>query len=287
MNDQQGAIADYTQAILLDSGMAGVYYQRGIALAEKGDLDGAIADYDKAVELDPEDAGTYYNRGLARAQKGDLDEAIADYTKAINIAPNNAGVYYNRGLALAKNGDLEAAIEDFTQAIQLDPGGNIAYYAYINRAYVNARQGDMDNAVSDASQATRLQPAGAQGLNSLCWLGSLAGRAAEVLYACKQAVALAPEDGNLRDSRGLVRALTGDYKGAIEDFTFFIKWSTQNNRPEQERLQRDTWVAALQVGKNPFDQALLETLIEQGTSPATATTPVPTPTPPMAVTSTP
>jgi lipoprotein NlpI len=188
---------------------------------------------------------------------------------------------------MTKNGGLEAAIEDFTMAIQLDPGGNIAYYAYINRAYVNARQDNLENAVSDASRATHLQPAGAQGLNSLCWLGSLAGRAAEVLYACKQAVALAPEDGNLRDSRGLARALTRDYKGAIEDFTFFVEWSQENNRPEQERAQRYAWIAALQAGKNPFDQTTLEALIEEGASPAITSSPAPTPTPTMAATGTP
>jgi hypothetical protein len=77
--------------------------------------------------------------------------------------------------------------------------------------------------------------------------------------------------------------LTGDYMGAIEDFTFFVAWSQENNRPEQERAQREVWITALQAGINPFDQTTLDALIEQGASPAANNTPTPTP----AVTSTP
>jgi regulator of sirC expression with transglutaminase-like and TPR domain len=37
--------------------------------------------------------------------------------------------------------------------------------------------------------------------------------------ACERAVALAPDDGQIRDSRGLARAMTGNIEGAIEDFS--------------------------------------------------------------------
>jgi Flp pilus assembly protein TadD len=38
------------------------------------------------------------------------------------------------------------------------------------------------------------------------------------MSACEKAVALAPKNGEFRDSRGIARALTGNKQGAIEDF---------------------------------------------------------------------
>ena len=76
------------------------------------------------------------------------------------------------------------------------------------------------------------------------------------MFACKKAVALAPKNGGNIDSRGVARALIGDYKGAIEDFEVFIKWT---NNPK-EKSQRQIWIKDLQNGKNPFTPEVLEKL---------------------------
>ena len=75
-------------------------------------------------------------------------------------------------------------------------------------------------------------------------------------------VALAPEDtkGPYRDSRGLARALTGDNPGAVEDFKAFVDWAKKDTGYEELRRKRESWIEALQSGKNPFDKATLEAL---------------------------
>jgi WD40 repeat protein len=95
--------------------------------------------------------------------------------------------------------------------------------------------------------------------NAMCWRGSLDGFAAEVLSACERAVSLDPLPG-FRDSRGLARALTGDTKGAIEDFQAFVDWSKQNGKYDPDGKQREEWIASLKQGKNPFDQKTLDSL---------------------------
>ena len=91
--------------------------------------------------------------------------------------------------------------------------------------------------------------------NDLCWWGSLNGHAANVLDACEVAVQLAPDDGWVRDSRGLARALTGDIDGAIADFQFFLDWGQGRNEE-----WRASWIETLQADQNPFDEATLEAL---------------------------
>jgi hypothetical protein len=93
-----------------------------------------------------------------------------------------------------------------------------------------------------------------------CRSGALHGHGADVLTAGDRAVELAPDDGSLRESRGLARALTGDYLGAIEDFAFFVDWAREGNRSADIVSEREAWIAALQARRNPFDEATLERL---------------------------
>ena len=114
-------------------------------------------------------------------------------------------------------------------------------------------------AYTKAQQFTTNEKIDVDSWNNLCWQGSLRGHAKDVLSACEKAVALAPDDGNVRDSRGLARALTGNTKGAIEDFQAFIAQTEDKER----KLQRQGWVKVLSVGKNPFTQQEINRLIKE------------------------
>jgi hypothetical protein len=103
--------------------------------------------------------------------------------------------------------------------------------------------------------------------NSLCWQGALHGFAKNVLGACEHAVMTAPTDlkALLRDSRGLARAMVGDYSGAIEDFRAYVVWSKANNKMyDKLGRKREAWIRSLELGQNPFDEGTLETLRKEG-----------------------
>ena len=91
-----------------------------------------------------------------------------------------------------------------------------------------ARADDIDQALTAYREAREWDPEleiSSKIQNELCWNGSLAGRAADVLPHCERAVAAVPDDAHFKDSRGLARALTGDLAGAAEDFRAFVDWA--------------------------------------------------------------
>ncbi|HNB51166.1 MAG TPA: TIR domain-containing protein [Anaerolineales bacterium] len=96
--------------------------------------------------------------------------------------------------------------------------------------------------------------------NNLCWFGALYNQAEITNFACDRALELSPEDGDIRDSRGVSRALLGDFEGAIEDFEAFIAYAQEMVYPEDEIFMRQQWIEALQEGTNPFDEATLAML---------------------------
>jgi hypothetical protein len=97
-------------------------------------------------------------------------------------------------------------------------------------------------------------------LSQLCRFGSFGGSPTDVMDVCNQAVELAPDDGWTYNDRGLARALTEEFEGAIEDFEFFVAWSRQNDLYEQFGQRREEWITELKNKRNPFDEATLDEL---------------------------
>jgi TonB family protein len=122
-----------------------------------------------------------------------------------------------------------------------------------------ARRGNIIDALTAYSAALNLDVR----LNSslrfwygLCWHGSLWGYAEDVMFACEQTVALEPFLASTREARGLARAMTSDYAGAIEDLGQSAARATTN----EERAQRLSWVRTLRSGQNPFTEEVLRAL---------------------------
>ncbi|MDX1521532.1 MAG: tetratricopeptide repeat protein, partial [Anaerolineae bacterium] len=205
-------------------------------------------------------ASAYFRLGwLYQGPMEDPAQAIAAYDRAIALAPERALYFYNRGTAYLKANDFERAIADYDQALALDPANDYAVY---NRGNAYLRLGQLEQAIADYRQAIALSPDYAKAHNNLCWAGALAGQAEEVSAICDQAVSLADEAdlGGVRDSRGVVRAITGDLAGAIEDFEAYIAWLKEYDRYVAGANGREAWLAALKAGQNPFDEDLLEEL---------------------------
>ncbi|MBX9252822.1 hypothetical protein H1Q63_02225 [Desmonostoc muscorum CCALA 125] len=185
-----------------------------------------------------------------------------------------ATVLVIQGEKLARNEDIDRAITKFRKAQQWD--ANLKFEPQLKaQEFVNKgkaeRSVDEGNsrlekkkfkeALAAYTAALKLDPKAEipiDSWNTICWDGSLQKQATDVLLTCDKAVALAPEDGRIRDSRGLARALTGDTKGAIEDFEAYIA----QPRDKDSKAQRQRWVKDLRAGKNPFTDAELKKLQE-------------------------
>jgi tetratricopeptide (TPR) repeat protein len=155
-NDNDRAISDFDNAIRLNPNLANAYLNRAsVYLNIKKDYDRAISDYDNAIRLNPNYAGAYLDRGVAYWNKNDYDRAISDYDNSIRLNPNYAMAYNNRGNAYYSKSDYDRAISDYGNAIRLDP--NLAM-AYNNRSRAYRNKGDYDRAISDGSNAIRLNP---------------------------------------------------------------------------------------------------------------------------------
>lgn len=99
--------------------------------------------------------------------------------------------------------------------------------------------------------------------NSICWSGSINGFSELVLPACEKAVALGIQNDDENqyeyyDSRGLARALTGDFDGATQDFKVFVDWAKGHSSIYDAYVKtRESWIVILKTGMNPIDDKTL------------------------------
>ena len=153
--DFDGAIADYSEAIRLDSRMPEAWCARGAIWGEKGEYDKALADSNEALRLKPDYVEALNNRGNAWGEKGEYDKAIADYDEAIRLKPDHVSAWNNRGNAWLATGEYDKAIADYDEAIHLKPD---YAEAWLNRGNAWDGKNEYDKAIADFDEAIRLKP---------------------------------------------------------------------------------------------------------------------------------
>lgn len=159
---------------------------------------------------------------------------------------------------------------------------SIVSSAIVRRLSSEVTAGDREKTLDLFEQARQIQMQisvdDKDALNEICWDGSLNGYEQQVLQYCESAVRVAPSDANIRDSRGLARALTGDYQGAILDFQYFV----DNTTLRYLIGQRKEWIEKLKSEINPFTPEVLESLKQppqMPSEPEPDMTPTPSPLP--------
>ena len=266
--DADLAIADLNRAADLAQPAASHYYNRAVAYLDRGqpgDLARALSDLERAIAAEPGSAEALVNRAavyLQRGDPGDVALAFDDAERAIELQPGLATAWLNRGnahLQRGQPGDTELAIADFTKSIELAPGSAVGYY---NRGLVLSSLEHWHLSTADFRAAQEREPRNPMYNNTLCWQLGVQRKPELALPYCNLALEYDP-DGPYHDSRGLVNAVMGREDEAIEDFQAFLSWvdtSVKETCRPYYRPSRQSWIATLQSGGNPFDAGTLREL---------------------------
>lgn len=155
VQDFSNALADFSNAIYLDSDLALAYFCRAnirfkaleikvndLAADNVGtesgmsdkqyayDFEMIMRDYDRTLELLPDFAFAWFNRANVLCVQKDYQSAIRNYTNAIACNTDFAEAYFNRGLAYIYIGDTQNGISDLSKAGEL---GIYQAYNYLKR----------------------------------------------------------------------------------------------------------------------------------------------------------
>ncbi len=218
------------------------------------------------------------------ARNGDIDNAVIKFKKAMEWNPSlkfdpttkaktlsQSQELIKKGNEGAKAGKIKEATAQFQQAIQLDPSltwnpevivRQLASEGLVEKGDKLVKDGKFKDAINVYNQTKTIDPdfqIPDYSWNKLCLNGSLKGSAADLMFVCEKNVSLNPYNLDFRVSRGIARALTGNKKGAVEDFQFVVKETTD----EKMKSERQGWIKDLNAGKNPFTPEVIKKLLNE------------------------
>ena len=150
------AVADPVRAsieTLRDDGVA--LLQRGIRLAESGDLPGAIAAHEAALARDGSLALAHANLISLYGKSGDLTKADEHYRALASIGVDMSSAHYDYGVLLGMREKWDLAEQAYRRALAAEP---TYANAHNNLGQILERQRNLEAAASDNQQAVATQP---------------------------------------------------------------------------------------------------------------------------------
>src|SRR5215469_116981 len=188
--------------------------------ADADQNDKAVADYTEAIRLNPDYAEAYNGRGQAYFKLRQFDKAISDYGDAIRIKPDFAEAYSNRGFTYTRLGQFEKALADCSEAIRIKPD---FAEAYKNRANPHNSLQQYEDAINDCNQAIRLKPDYAEAFANRATSYNGLKQYDKAIADCDEALRLKPELFQAHVIRGTTYNFQGQFDKAVSDFTEAIR----------------------------------------------------------------
>jgi predicted O-linked N-acetylglucosamine transferase (SPINDLY family) len=131
------------------------YFQRGIALAQRGRYEEAARSFQEGLRLKPDSAGAHNDLGMILILQGRLPEAVKSFREAVRLKPDFHSAYSNLGNALRELGDLDNAVASLRKAVLLRPD---FVEAHLNLGIALEAQGKLDEATASYRQAVHYRP---------------------------------------------------------------------------------------------------------------------------------
>lgn len=176
--------------------------------------DRALRDIDALIAARPTDIPLKLRRIGVLEQAGSTAEADAGMDALAESDPSGRGVLLNQAALKLERDDSQAASDILDRLLASAPENPES--ALMLRAEASIALGRIDLAERDFATVRQANPDSPQWLNALCWTAAKGGVLLDqALRDCDAAMAAAPQDAAVLDSRGRVLLQRGDAAGAV------------------------------------------------------------------------
>ena len=257
LNKPKEAQAEYQRAAALDPKMSAAYVNLGMLLLENHQDTAAVAPLRKAVELLPAESRPRYLLAVALDRSGDRAGAAQAFEALLHLDPNDINALQYLGWMNLRSGRPAEAEVRFRRAVEVQPKGAdglrglaesleaqkkpeavAAYREYLevkpDDATAHARfihllmdQGQNDAALAELDRADAGKP-NVESLKLRADIQVAQKKWADAIATLHQAVALAPNDAQLRGGLGRTFLQVRDFPNAEKELKTAIQLDAKN-----------------------------------------------------------
>jgi tetratricopeptide (TPR) repeat protein len=213
------AAANFNKAVALNSGNSTGHYGLGRVALQEGRIDDAIHELNTALYQYPNSAPVCLALGQAYLQQGNQVAAVREFHEAIRIKPETAEPYLHIAGIREGRGDIEHAIAELRSGVELMPENADLH---LRIAENSLRLEKLDDAIKEYTTVLNTTPqnaTAAKGITRAFYLKSqkeasnayfASNEYAEAQKLLDKAIALNPNDMELRLAQAKMRALAGE-----------------------------------------------------------------------------
>ena len=257
LNKPKEAQAEYQRAAALDPKMSAAYVNLGMLLLENHQDTAAVAPLRKAVELLPAESRPRYLLAVALDRSGDRAGAAQAFEALLHLDPNDINALQYLGWMNLRSGRPAEAEVRFRRAVEVQPKGAdglrglaesleaqkkpeavAAYREYLevkpDDATAHTRfihllmdQGQNDAALAELDRADAGKP-NVESLKLRADIQVAQKKWADAIATLHQAVALAPNDAQLRGGLGRTFLQVRDFPNAEKELKTAIQLDAKN-----------------------------------------------------------
>ncbi|CAN2041792.1 protein O-GlcNAc transferase [Candidatus Magnetomoraceae bacterium gMMP-15] len=238
----ENSINYLNKAIKINSNIAAIHLNIGLALSESGRINEAVESYKRAVNLDPNFVEAIYNLGAALQSQAKFDEAVIYYKKLVSIKPDYLLAWYHMGIALQELDRLDEAIDAYKQAVSIKPDNFKVYY---NMGIAMQKQGRFDEAASCYKMVVSIKPDFAQAFYNMGVALSNNASFDKAIECYEQAVSIKPDFVDAQYNLGTALLRVGDLKKGFEKY----EWRLKKEGAEKRNFLKPIWDGSEFKGK--------------------------------------
>jgi tetratricopeptide (TPR) repeat protein len=235
--------------------------QRGVQLAQAGNLVAAIEQFQIALHLDPNYADAWYHLGLAYNQSQKTDAAMAGFEEALRLRPDHIEARYMLADCCRKRGDFVGELNLLAEVVTKAPQFAEAHYNY--GLALKSRE-KIQAAVGELRAAVRLSPDNPKYMLALgiALVDVDKKGAVEVL---RDAVQHSADNADAHYNLGLALATNGEDMAAVREFHHVLELT-----PRHASALRALGVTLMHRGKLEESAIALRRAVEAGPNDAEA-----------------
>jgi len=214
--------------------------QRGVKLAQSGDLAASIEQFRSALRLQPDYADAWYHLGLAYDQARQTDHAMSGFEEALWFKPDYVEARYMLADCCRKRGDFAGELNILAQVVARAPQFAEAHYNY---GVALKSQNKPQPAVQEFRAAVRLSPENSKYMLALGIALADVDRK-EAVTMLRAALQHGADGADAHYNLGLALATNGDDDGAERELNRALELN-----PQQAAAFRALGVTQMHEGK--------------------------------------
>jgi tetratricopeptide (TPR) repeat protein len=157
----------WSHAVQVTERNAMAYYNLGVALSTKGNLEASRVCYEKALEISSSYVQAHINYGVTCFLNGQPQDAIFHLRKALQIEPTSTEAWANLGFALSQTGQEDEGMACYRKVLELDPS-HVQTRLNLGNFYMH--RGEFKKGVEEYQRAVEWAPQNVSASNTLAWV---------------------------------------------------------------------------------------------------------------------